>query len=300
MIRILRPLALLAALAASAGDATAQLQFAGIPWGTSPDRARAAIQRAGYALRGQDQEGDWVFGAPGRVDLVAVFDSAGLVFVDAFWLEESAPLPARHEGMADSLRAVLGAPDSAHADRHGRYMIWRRDGAVLELVFHPDDRARDASLFIRHTGPGYAAEFERRAVAWEAREEDERVHGRADTLGLGGWQEVFSGPRELVWIDTVKSTRLGPRLYHARLRGDLMQQRRLENGTMYSATIREGELDCGAGRMRLHRTIPLYYDLRSLPPVDVPEAERQWSQPVAGSPDEAALRAACAVLARRP
>lgn len=300
MMRILRPLALFAALAASPVDAAAQLEFAGIPWGTSPDRARASIQRAGYALRGQDQEGDWVFGAPGRVDLVAVFDSAGLVFVDVYWLEESARLSARHDRMADSLRAVLGAPDSANADRHGRYTTWRRGGATLELVFHPDDSARDASLFTRHTGPGYAAEFERRDVAWQAREEDERAHGRADTLGLGGWHEVFSGPRALVWIDTVKVERLGARLYRARFRGDLMQQRRLENGMTYSATIREGELDCAAGRTRLHRTIPLYYDLRSLPPIDVPEAERQWSRPVAGSPDEAALRAACAVLARRP
>lgn len=300
MIRILRPLALLVALAASAGDAAAQLEFGGIAWGTSPDSTRARIQRAGYELRGQDQEGDWVFGAPGRVDLVAVFDSAGLVFVDAFWLEEPARLPARHDRMADSMRAVLGAPDSAHADRHGRYMTWRRGGATLELVLDPDVSARDGALFIRHTGPGYAAEFERRAVAWQAREEDERAHGRADTLGLGGWHQVFSGPRELVWIDTAKVERLGPQLYRARLRRDLMQRRRLENGMMYSAAIREGELDCDAGRTRLHRTIPLYYDLRSLPPLDVPEAERQWVRPAPGSQDEAALRAACAVLARRP
>jgi hypothetical protein len=129
MIPILRPLALLAALAAlavSAGDAGAQLEFAGIPWGTPTDSASACIQRAGYPFRGQDQEGDWVFGAPGRVDLVAVFDSAGLVFVDAFWLEGADSLSARHGRMADSMRAALGAPDSAHADRHGRYMIWRR------------------------------------------------------------------------------------------------------------------------------------------------------------------------------
>jgi hypothetical protein len=171
---------------------------------------------------------------------------------------------------------------------------------MLELILHPGGSSLDAALFVRHTGPGHAAEFERRDVAWQAREEDERVHGRADTLGLGGWQEVFSGPRELVWIDTVKVERLGPRLYRARFRGDLMRQRRLENGMMYSAAIREGELDCATGRTRLHRTIPLYFDLRSLPPVDVPQADRQWSQPVAGSPDEAALRAACAVLARQP
>lgn len=300
MIRILRSLALLAAVVASVGDAAAQLEFGGIPWGTPADSARARIQRAGYPFRGQDQDGDGVFGAPGRVDLVAVFDSAGLVFVDALWLEEPDSLSARHDRMADSLRAVVGAPDSAKADRHGRYMIWRRDGATLELILHPDDSSLDAALFVRHTGPGYVAEFERRAVAWEAREAHERAHGRADTLGLGGWHEVFSGPRELVWIDTVKVERWGPRLYRARFRGDLMRRRRLENGMMYSAAVREVELDCGAGRTRLHRTIPLYYDLRSLPPIDVPEAERQWVRPAPGSPEGTALRAACAVLARQP
>lgn len=300
MTRILRPLALLAAVAAFAGDAAAQLEFAGIAWGTPPDSARAAIQRAGYTLRGQDQEGDWLFGAPGRLDLSAVFDSAGLVFVDASWLQEPDSLSALHDRMADSLAAVVGAPDSLKADEHGRYMVWRRGGASLELVLHPSDGAGDAVLFVRHTGPGYAAEFERRAVAWQAREEDERARGRADTLGLGGWREVFSGSRELVWIDTVKFTRLGPQRYRARFRGDLMRPRRLENGMMYSATVREGELDCAAGRTRLHRTIPLYYDLRALPPIDVPPAGRQWVQPPPGSPDEAALRAACSVLARRP
>jgi hypothetical protein len=288
-------LPLLAALALSVGDAAAQLEFRGIAWGTSPDSTRAAIERAGYPFRGVDQDGDWVFGGPEPMDVVAMFDSAGLVYVEMQWMEEPDRLPARYERMADSMRRALGAPDSAHADEYERYVRWLRGGADLELFFRPRGGGLDTALTVRHYGPGWQAEDLRRSEAWTGEEESE-----ADTIGYGEYHQAFGGFRTLIRVDTVRFTRLGPQRYLARFREDHMQSRRLPNGLRYGATVADVELDCQRMRTRAQRTFYLY-NIRVLAHTeDVPEAERQWSQPVAGSPDEIAIRDACQVLARQP
>lgn len=290
-----RLLPVLAALALSAGDAAAQLEFAGIPWGTSSDSTRASIQRAGYHFRGQDQDGDWVFGAPDSVDLVAMFDSAGLVHVEAMWLRDPDRLPARYQHLADSMRASLGAPDTANADEYERFMTWRRDGAELALFFRPRGGGLDTALTIRHFGPGWEAEDLRRSEAWTDREESE-----ADTIGYGEYHQAFGGFRTLIRVDTVRYTRLGPQRYLARFREDRMQSRRLPNGLRYGATVSDVELDCRQMSTRAQRTFFLY-NIRVLTHTeDIPEARRQWFQPVAGSPDDVAIRDACEVLARQP
>ncbi|HYR09385.1 MAG TPA: hypothetical protein VEQ60_16490 [Longimicrobium sp.] len=94
-LRFLLPLLLLAIAAPPA--AAAQLTFGGIPWGTPADSATAAIQRAGFVLRGEDQDGDRVFGDAEGVDLVTMFDSAGLVGVNLEWSRPVDALPGRAE-----------------------------------------------------------------------------------------------------------------------------------------------------------------------------------------------------------
>lgn len=288
-------IAIIAALVLFAGDAAAQLEFAQIPWGTPEARTLEHITSAGYTFRGTDQDGDMVFGAADSVDLVAMFDSAGLVYVEAMWLNDPDRLPARYQRLADSMRASLGAPDTANADEYERFMTWRRDGAEAELFFRPRGGGLDTALTIRHFGPGWEAEDLRRSEAWTDREESE-----ADTIGYGAYHQAFGGFRTLIRVDTVRYTRLGPQRYLARFREDRMQMRRLPNGLRYGATVADVELDCRELRTRAQRTFFLY-NIRVLTHTyEVPEAQRQWSQPVAGSPDDIAIRDACEVLARQP
>lgn len=289
-----------AALFLFADDSAAQLEFAGVPWGTPAGEVTERIRAAGYTYRGVDQDGDFVFGAADSVDLVAMFDSAGLVHVEATWLRDPDRLPARYGRMGDSLRAVLGAPESVSgADEFESSMTWVRDGARLELFYTPRNGGLDSALVVRHEGPGYQAEDDRRHEASRARAHRERLEGREDTTAVGDYHEAFGGFRVLIRVDTVKYERLGPQAYRARFLHNRMQLRRLPNGLIYTALLTEVELDCRAFRTRLHRMTPLFGS-RAVPPIDVPAAERQWTRPPPDSPDDVAVRSACEALGRQP
>lgn len=155
-------LPVLLALALSAVDAAAQREFAGIPWGTPPAEAAERIRAAGYELRGTGQNGDLTFGGADGVELLAVFDPRGLVFVEARWLEPAERLPARFERMADSMRAVLGVPDMANRDDYERSMTWRGpEWGGVDLVYSRGGGI-PPMLSLTHWGPGYEEEIERR------------------------------------------------------------------------------------------------------------------------------------------
>jgi hypothetical protein len=300
ILRCRSSLILLAAtLLLSAGDAAAQLEFAQIPWGTPEARTLEHITAAGYTFRGTDQDGDMVFGAADSVDVVAMFDSAGLVSVESRWMRNPDRLPTRYRRMADSMRAAVGTPDEASEDESGRSLNWVRGGATLELFFRPRGGGLDTMLFLRHQGAGYEAEFERRVALEQEQTERERAGGTRDTTAVGDYHQAFGDFRVLIRVDTVKYERLGPQAYHARFLHDWMQTRRLPNGLMYDAALTEVELDCRTQRTRLLRTIPLYAS-HATPPIDVPEAERRWTTPRRGSPDVEAVRSACQALARQP
>jgi hypothetical protein len=294
MMRILRPLWILAALAAFPADAAAQLEFAGIPWGTAQDVARERIRAAGYTFRGVDQDGDLVFGAADSVDLVAMFDSAGLVYVEAGWLRDPDRLPARYRRMADSMIAAVGAPDTATADEgedvFERVTSWSLDGAALELYYTPRNGGLDSALLLRHAGPGWLAEDIRRG---------ELPEGPRDTPAVGDYHQAFGGFRVLIRVDTARYERVGPQRYHAYFLHDWMQRRRLANGLMYSSLYTRVELDCRELLTRPLRVVPLYGG-RATPPIDIPDRERRWTRPRPDSPDDVALRSACGALGRQP
>lgn len=296
-------IAIAAALVLFAEDADAQLEFAGTPWGAAREAATERIRSAGYTYRGVDQDGDPVFGAADSVDVVAMFGEGGLVHVEAVWQRDPDALPARYGRMADSMRAALGAPDTASVDEgeefSERFVTWNRDGVTLQLYYRPRSGGLDTALILSHQGPGWEAEYERRDEMDRARTARERAEGTRDTTGVGDYHQAFGGFRVLIRVDTVQYQRLGPQSYRARFLHNWMQTRHLPNGLMYDASVTEVELDCRGVRTRLLRTIPLY-DFRATPAVDVPEARRQWTAPAAGSPDEVAIRSACEVLARQP
>lgn len=155
-------LPVLLALALSAPDAAAQREFAGIPWGTPPAEATERLRAAGYAPRGTGEHGDRTFGGADGVELLAVFDPRGLVFAEARWLEPADQLPARYERMADSMRAVLGAPTVAERDDYERSMTWLgAESGGVGLVYSRGGGI-PPMLSVTHWGPGYEEEVERR------------------------------------------------------------------------------------------------------------------------------------------
>lgn len=156
-------LPVLLALALSAPDAAAQREFAGIPWGTPPGEATERIRAAGYELRGTGEHGDLTFGRADGAELLAVFDPRGLVFVEARWLEPAERLPARYERMADSMRAVLGAPGTSNRDAYERSMTWLGAGSGgVDLVYSRGEGGPPPLLSLTHWGPGYEEEVTRR------------------------------------------------------------------------------------------------------------------------------------------
>ncbi len=292
----MRPILLALALAAAhAAPAAAQLTFGGIPWGTPADSATAAIQRAGYVLRGQDQDRDHVFGDASGGDLVTMFNSAGLVGVELRWARPVHALPARFTALADSLRRAFGSPDAASGEDEEPAMDWERDGVRLSLFLFPRGVGMDSLLSLRYEGPGWEAEFERRNDADRERDAYEEENGRADTTSYGDWLIAYSDFRDLTRVDTTRFTRLGTRLYGARFLDNWFQTRRLENGMMYNGALTEVELDCRRMTTRLLRTIPLYSH-RALPAIE----GETWLPPMPNANHARAVQRACEALGRQP
>jgi hypothetical protein len=275
--------------------AAAQLTFGGIPWGTPVDSATAAIQRAGYVLRGDDQDGDRVFGDADGANLVTTFDSAGLVGVDLEWFQPVDRLPARYDRLADSLRRAFGPPTKASGEDEEPAMDWVRDGVRVSLFLFPRGGGMDSLVAVRYEGSGWEAEYERRNEVSRARMEHERQNGRADTTSYGDWLNVYSDFRDFTRVDTVRFSRTGDRLYRARFLDAWFQTRRLENGMMYNGALTEVELDCRRMRTRLLRTIPLYSH-RALPAIE----GEAWLPPMPNANHARAVVAACEALGREP
>jgi hypothetical protein len=292
MIRIPRLLAVLAALALSAGDAAAQLEFAGIAWGTPAEQTADRLRAMGYVLRGVDQNGDHVFRGPEGETLVAKMSLDGVVQVQVEWTGDPARLPARYARLADSLQAAFGRP---YAEGHNDGASWTRDEAWVNIWLRPAAPQLDSTLFLFHTAPADAAEELRRAQL----QDDASVPGRVDSVDVGAWAEADFTDRWEQLVDTARVVVLGGGLYGARLRDRWTDPRRLENGLVYDAAVREVEVDCGETRLRLLRSIPLYHEV-SMRAIEVPAGERRWDRPAPGSRAEASLRAVCEVLARQP
>lgn len=276
-------------------SAAAQLTFGGIPWGTPADFATAAIQRAGYVLRGQDQDGERVFGGADGVNLLTMFDSAGLVGVDLEWPRPVDALPARFSALADLLRRAFGAPSESSAEDGEMALDWERDGVRVSLFLFPRGSGLDSMLSLRYEGPGWEAEFDRRNNAERERDAYEEENGRADTTSYGEWLIAYSDFRDLTRVDTVRFARLGDRLYRARFLDDWFQTRRLENGMKYNGVLTEVELDCRRMTTRLLHTIPLYSH-RALPAID----GDAWLPPMPNANHAGAVAAACGALGRQP
>lgn len=156
-------LPVLLSLALSAVDAGAQREFAGIPWGTPPAEAMERIRAAGYELKGTGPHGDLTFGGPEGVELVAIFAPRGLVHVEARWQVPAERLPGRFDRMADSMRAVLGAPTMAGRDNYERTMTWLgAEWGGVDLVYSRSEGYPPPLLSLSHWGPGYEEEVTRR------------------------------------------------------------------------------------------------------------------------------------------
>ncbi|WP_420130656.1 hypothetical protein [Longimicrobium sp.] len=276
-------------------SAAAQLTFGGIPWGTPVDSATAAIQRAGYVPRGQDQNGDWLFLGPDSADVVAMFDSAGLVGVGLDWFKAPDSLPGLYTRVADAMAADLGPPADRLSDVAERISNWYLDGVNVMLYLRPRGDGLDSLLVAHYGGPGWDAEFERRLAAQQARLDHEYAEGPTDSILMGAWLTLHNDNTARIQVDTAAYVVLGDSLFGVRLLYHWAQPRRLENGMIYDGAHVQMELECGAREAMLVHTVPVY-GYQTLTPRDGP----WWLPPLPGTYHPHVVAAACDALARQP
>jgi hypothetical protein len=296
MMRILRPLCILAALAAFPMDAAAQMEFAGIPWGTSPRQTADRLQAMGYQLRGVDQDGDWVFRAPDGAEVVAMMDSAGVVAVDLRWYDKPEQFPLRVQVLLDSLTDAFGPP----LNKEEGSGAWHRhpDDGWAHLLLRRPTGGLDSMLFMAFTRPGgNTRETDRRGALADERRARLREQG-PDPVAVGGWLELWSELWRTTLVDTASVGVLPNGVYRTRILVRLQEPGRLENGMRYDALISEVEIDCPGRRWRTRRAIPLFYEV-PLAVTDVPEADREWIRPEPGGVDAYVIKESCIALARQ-
>lgn len=294
MIRhLVRPLLCALAIAAAPVSAAAQLTFLDLPWGAPPHEVSERIRAAGYPLRGTDQWGDLVFGAPHGGTLVAWISPAGLVAVEIEW-ENDQPgrLPGLFRRMADSLEARYGPA----TNEHEAMRAWLdREGAMSVML----ETRLDSVLVLSHTGLDRSDEIYRRDSLMTLMRDRASDPGYPDSTARGGWAAATPDEWPNTYVDTARFVVLGRQMFGARMRTRMGLPERLANGLLYDGVVTEVELDCAAGRSRLLRTIPLYHYVPT-PAIEVPQPRRRWVQPRAGSEEEREIRGACAALARQP
>jgi len=289
--------ALLLSLCATA-PAAAQLAVEGLAWGTPPPRVRAELEARGYRFRGVDDAADHVFGASGPAELVATYDSAGLVEVEVSWPGTPAQASRRFRALADSLRRALGPP--GETGDSGRELTWARGGVTLLAIHDARRRAYgEAVTLLAGQGPGSAAERERRYQAASA--ESQRMYASGsyppDTLRAGDWVRVAGGRGDEVLLDTVRVTAAAPGVYRVRIREEWRHVVRMLNGRTYAGEQRYVEIDCGRQRWRRLRTVRLAGGSPVVAlPLAQPAAWAGWTAPAAATVDGRALRRSCVFL----
>jgi len=280
----------------TAAPAAAQLTVARIPWGTPAAQVRARLEAQGWRFRGVDQDGDQVFGGPRGSEAVATLAAGGLVGMELRWPATRAAARARYRAATDSLRRGLGA----HTTVDEESTAWSRGDTLLYTSIADGRGARpEPAAGITGWGPGYHAEMERRSDLERARRDSvEAGTLRRDPLLRGDWTRVYSDARVLTRLDSAGARRVGPGRYRIRVREDWMFTRRLANGMMYNAAVREMELDCRAPRVRVLRTTPAFADrsVAGAPLAGAGGVPSAWEAPAPGSPEARAIRGSCGRL----
>jgi hypothetical protein len=284
----------LCAICVMEAGAAAQMEFAGIAWGTPAQAAGERLQGMGYVPRGVDQNGDHVFLGPQGELLVARMAPDGLVQVQVEWTRDPARLPARYARMVDSLQSVLGAPYASQ--EHGT--SWNHGEAWVNLWLRPAAPQLDSTLFLFHTSPADDAEALRRGEVLSAVGDRERQHGPADSTGAGAWAPAAHTDRWELLVDTVRFRARGDRVFHARLLDQWVDARRLENGLLYDAAVSVVQMDCRGHRLRVPLVTLLYRGV-PVPAAAVSDTGRRSIHPRADTLRTGGLRQVCAILARQ-
>jgi hypothetical protein len=290
--RLLRTLSVLAALALAAGDAAAQTDYSGIPWGTPARETTDRLQAQGYRLRGTDQAGDLVFHAPDGAEVVATMSPRALVGATVTWTDDPDRLPALLASLGDSLQSAWGEPAEVREDG----LSWSAGGEWTHLWLRRPAVDVDSALILSIAGEGWMAEHERRMAYWAEWRERYGNDPPVDSAGRGAWTPVMESIQWAMFVDSSRVVPLGDRVYAARLMERWGMDQRLENGMMYNVAVYDVELDCHRLRSRRHRTTVLYYGA-ALPATEVAEAERQWYHPAERGYEEFGYKHACATLA---
>ncbi len=270
-MRSLLTTALAAAALAGATAASAQeIRFQQIPWTAPLDSVRAALGAAGYTYLGLRYDGHTFMRADSS-QVTVVMRSTGrpLNFVVLDPSREAAMVP-RFRALVDSLGGVLGRPVDSEPSRvrweAGPTSALVRVGAVggklrLETVFRGPEWAETV-------GNGDGRDFRELAAGYVV-------------LTRGGGMRLALDTSSIV---TLREGHLRA-TYHV----DLARVQLAGISSSYNAIEDEIDLDCAAGRARLHRHTMLW-DARR---VGSSGGQREWHAPAAGTDEARVMEAAC-------
>lgn len=117
-------LATLASLAADAARAQ-EIAFQGIAWGTPADAVRARVEAMGFAPDRALENGDALFTRPDGASLRTWIRAGRVAGIDLVDAARGEPSRVRYHAIADSLAAVLGAPDEVTEEQeNARERLW--------------------------------------------------------------------------------------------------------------------------------------------------------------------------------
>lgn len=156
--RLMVPLCVFAVAEAAPAQ---KMAYHGMAWNVPAESVRARLQAQGFAFRQQVDGGDHQFAREDGTLLHAEVREGKLMGITLIDPVRGAGVASRFDALADSLQAVLGAPDEAGDEGQPPLRVWE---AGLSSVRVQVSRASgERTVQVAWRGPGWFDEMDRRA-----------------------------------------------------------------------------------------------------------------------------------------
>jgi hypothetical protein len=162
MMPLIRLLMVPVCVCAAASQVSAQkIAFHQIPWHVPAESVRAPLAAQGFTFTGVNGNGDHEFTREDGARLNAELRDGRLVGFTLVDPTRGDPLSARFDALADSLQAVLGAPDEAGGEDRPPMRLW--DAGMSWVRVEVTRVGGERVVQVGWRGPGWYDELERRS-----------------------------------------------------------------------------------------------------------------------------------------